>query len=235
MLLRITGQHKTRNVVKRTVHWNRMEPNRLRTEPTRTVLRFLSDFANLHEPKRTAGSLVVYISTYFDTPWLICAKHSVKKSHLGKVHSFQWQAHPTIGVHRILTSLGLCNQRILIGVLRWQGVVADFNFWNKVYILNNSKYFPYAVQSTSLLYLWLICMEYEVAAVYNNLCPSMQNTWNAAIPVQICATWSQKMASLQTLSLELVCNNPTCLIPFCPLLQVMSQLWCPDSATDNKK
>ena len=57
MLLRITGQHKTRNVVKRTVHWNRMEPNRLRTEPTRTVLRFLSDFANLHEPKRTAGSL----------------------------------------------------------------------------------------------------------------------------------------------------------------------------------
>ena len=59
MLLRITGQHKTRNVVKRTVHWNRMEPNRLRTEPTRTVLRFLSDFANLHEPKRTAGSLGV--------------------------------------------------------------------------------------------------------------------------------------------------------------------------------
>ena len=69
MLLRITGQHKTRNVVKRTVHWNRMEPNRLRTEPTRTVLRFLSDFANLHEPKRTAGSLLEYRYIYHKPKW----------------------------------------------------------------------------------------------------------------------------------------------------------------------
>ena len=56
-VLRLADQHRTRISVKRTVHWNRVEPNRLRTEPTRIVLEFLSDFANLHESKRTAGSL----------------------------------------------------------------------------------------------------------------------------------------------------------------------------------
>ena len=53
-------------------------------------------------------------------------------------------------------------------------------------------------------------------SVYNNLCPSTSNTWNAS---SLCATRSQKMASLQTLSLE--CSLATTLpllslvLPFC--------------------
>ena len=40
-VLRLTDQHRTRIAVKRAVHWNRIEPNLLRTEPARTVLQFL--------------------------------------------------------------------------------------------------------------------------------------------------------------------------------------------------
>lgn len=53
-------------------------------------------------------------------------------------------------------------------------------------------------------------------SVYNNLCPSTSNTWNAS---SLCATRSQKMASLQTLSLECSLATPlpllSLVLPFC--------------------